>query len=77
MKTLHELIFPVTDIAAALDWYRGADDVSTVFADARRALITYENVALILICPDDSARRGSIALQGSALPARPAAVPVS
>ena len=77
MKTLHELIFPVTDIAAALDWYRGADDVSTVFADARRALITYENVALILICPDDSARRGSIALQGSASPAGPAAVPAS
>ena len=77
MKTLHELIFPVTDIAAALDWYRGADEVSTVFADARRALITYENVALILICPDNSARSGSIALQGSGSPARPVGIPAN
>ena len=52
MQTLHELTFPVSDIAAALDWYRGTEGVSTVFADARRALITHENVALLLVCPD-------------------------
>ncbi len=64
MKTLHELAFPVTDIAAALDWYRGTDGVSTVFADARRALITHEDVALHLVCTDDFRKGGSVAHRG-------------
>ena len=49
MKTLHELAFPVTDVAAALDWYRGAEDGATVFDDGRRALITHKDVALLLV----------------------------
>ena len=52
MEKLHHIALPVNDIDEAVAWYRKNFDVEPVHTDESWALLTFENVALALVLPD-------------------------
>lgn len=52
MDRLHHIAIPVTDIAAAVEWYQPRFDVEIAYQDASWALLKFDNIALALVLPD-------------------------
>ncbi len=49
MNQLHDVTFQVTDIEAALDWYRSNFGADVVYAGAFRVLLQLEGASLALV----------------------------
>lgn len=51
MDRLHHVALAVTDIRAALAWYRAQFEVETVYEDETWALLRFANIDLALVLP--------------------------
>ena len=51
MERLHHIALPVSNIAAAVEWYETNFDIRKVYADESWALLAFDNVALALVLP--------------------------
>ena len=52
MEILHHIALPVTDIPNAVDWYERNFNIRRVYEDESLALLSFENVCLALVLPD-------------------------
>ena len=52
MDRIDHIAVAVTDISAALNWYRANFELNTIYSDESWALIEFENVRLALVLPE-------------------------
>jgi catechol-2,3-dioxygenase len=52
LDRLHHVAISVTDIAAAVDWYRETFRCDVAYQDATWAMLKFDNVSLALVLPN-------------------------